>query len=222
MTFDEAPVNRELLSDKVYGLVRRAILDGRQAPGSRLVESEIARTLGVSQAPVRDAIKRLGHEGLITSIPRRGSYVTEVSDREFLISRELRATVEQLSAELVAGNEDADTAMLRNLATGIVAAADAGDLEEIRVRDIGFHRATVELANSPMLVRVWSIMEPGLISQHILSDPDFGGDWGVIARDHVHLVDLLDEGNPTAAGRAYYSHASGRGIFPPTRKLPKM
>ena len=71
MAFEGASVTQELLSDKVYGLVRRAILDGTQAPGSRLVESEIARSLGVSQAPVRDAIKRLGHEGLVTSLPRR-------------------------------------------------------------------------------------------------------------------------------------------------------
>src|ERR1700678_4172389 len=98
MAFEGASVTQELLSDKVYGLVRRAILDGTQAPGSRLVESEIARSLGVSQAPVRDAIKRLGHEGLVTSLPRRGSYVTELSEHEFAIGRELRAAVEQVGA----------------------------------------------------------------------------------------------------------------------------
>jgi len=216
MAFEGASVTQELLSDKVYGLVRRAILDGTQAPGSRLVESEIARSLGVSQAPVRDAIKRLGHEGLVTSLPRRGSYVTELSDHEFAIGRELRAAVERQGAEVVSADEHADTTALRDIADRMVSAAAAqGARAELRLLDMEFHRTAVELADSPLLMRVWSIMEPSLISQHVIGDPDFAGDWGAVAKDHVRLVDLLDAGEPKAAGKAFYVHAAGQGNFPP-------
>jgi DNA-binding GntR family transcriptional regulator len=214
MAFEGESVTQELLSDKVYGLVRRAILDGTQAPGSRLVESEIARSLGVSQAPVRDAIKRLSHEGLVTSRPRRGSYVTELSEHEFAIGRGLRATVEQVGAEVVARDASADTAGLRAIAERMVAAAAENDRAELRLLDVEFHRAAVELADSALLVRVWSIMEPSLISQHVIGDPDFAGDWGAVAHDHLRLVDLLDARDPEGAGKAFYIHAAGQGTFP--------
>jgi DNA-binding GntR family transcriptional regulator len=215
MAFEEASVTQELLSDKVYVLVRRAILDGTQAPGSRLVESEIARSLGVSQAPVRDAIKRLAHEGLVTSLPRRGSYVTELSADEFTIGRELRAKVEQIGAEMVAKDTEADTSRLRTVAENMVQAADADDRAELRLLDMQFHRTAVELAGNALIVRAWSVMEPSLISQHVIGDPNFTGDWGAVARDHVRLVDLLDANDPKGAGKAFYIHAIGQGQYPP-------
>ncbi|MFF1819629.1 GntR family transcriptional regulator [Kribbella sp. NPDC058245] len=214
MAFEDASVTQELLSDKVYGLVRKAILDGTQAPGSRLVESEIARSLGVSQAPVRDAIKRLAHEGMVTSLPRRGSYVTELSPEEFTIGRELRAAVEKLGAETVARLSGVDSSGLRAIAERMVDAATADDRAELRLLDMEFHRTAVELAGSPLLIRVWSIMEPTLISQHVIGDPAFTGDWDAVAQDHVRLVALLDAGNAAVAGQAFFVHAVGQGEFP--------
>jgi DNA-binding GntR family transcriptional regulator len=215
VAFEDASVTQELLSDKVYGLVRKGILDGSQAPGSRLVESEIARSLGVSQAPVRDAIKRLAHEGMVTSLPRRGSYVTELSPEEFTIGRELRAAVEKLGGETVARLSGVDTSGLRDVAEQMVIAAASDDRAELRLLDMRFHRTAVELAGSPLLVRVWSIMEPSLISQHVIGDPAFTGDWDAVAQDHVRLVDLLDAGDAAAAGQAFFVHAVGQGEFPP-------
>src|SRR5690606_40747212 len=86
-------ISRGLLSDQVYDLILASILDGSRAPGSRVVESEIARQLGISQAPVREAVKRLVHAGLVVSVARHGSYVTEISPREFAIARQMRATL---------------------------------------------------------------------------------------------------------------------------------
>ena len=215
MAFEDASVTQELLSDKVYGLVRKGILDGSQAPGSRLVESEIARTLGVSQAPVRDAIKRLVHEGMVISLPRRGNYVTELSPEEFAIGRELRAAVEQIGAQTVARLTGVDTSRLRAVAEQMVVAAAADDRAELRLLDMRFHRTAVELADSPLLMRVWSIMEPSLISQHVIGDPAFAGDWDAVAQDHVRLVELLDAGDASVAGQAFFVHAVGQGEFPP-------
>jgi DNA-binding GntR family transcriptional regulator len=214
MSLEQANLTQELLSDKVYGLVRRGILDGSQAPGARLVESEIARQLGVSQAPVRDAIKRLAHEGLVTSIPRRGSYVTELSSDEFVVGRGLRAAVERSGAELIVAAGGADVTGLRRIADQMVAAAARDDRAELRLLDMEFHRSAVELAGSPLLLRVWSIMEASLISQHVIGDPDFPGDWNAVAQEHVHLVDLLAGTDADAAGAAFYDHAIGRVEYP--------
>lgn len=214
MSLDEVNLTQELLSDKVYGLVRKAILDGSQEPGSRLVESEIARKLGVSQAPVRDAIKRLSHEGLVTSVPRRGSYVTELSSDEFVVGRGLRAAVERSAAELIVSKGDVDLAPLREIAERMVDAASRSERAELRLLDMQFHRSAVELAGSALLLRVWSIMEASLISQHVIGDPNFPGDWNAVAQEHVHLVALLGGSDADEAGSAFYDHAVGRVEYP--------
>ncbi|MGO4429640.1 GntR family transcriptional regulator, partial [Streptomyces sp. MCAF7] len=72
----DAPLPRQLLSDHVYARLRDWIVSGELVPGQRVVESEIARRMGTSQAPAREAIKRLAHEGLVNSLPRQGTYVT--------------------------------------------------------------------------------------------------------------------------------------------------
>ncbi|MDQ2662387.1 MAG: GntR family transcriptional regulator [Actinomycetota bacterium] len=204
-------LNQELLSDKVYEILRASILDGTRAPGSRIVESELARSLGVSQAPVRDAIKQLAHEGLVTSLPRRGSYVTELSPDEFVVGRKLRAVIEQVGAELVTRAGDADTTGLRDIATKMIEAAKREDRAQLRALDLAFHKTAVELARSSTLVRVWSIIEPNLLSQHVLANPEFSGDWNEIAQRHVVLVDLLEGGDPEAAAAAFHRHAMGAG-----------
>ena len=55
---------------------------------------------------------------------------------------------------------------------------------------------------------------PSLISQHVIGDPAFSGDWDAVARDHVRLVDLLDAGDAAVAGQAFFVHAVGQGEFP--------
>ena len=204
-------LGRELLSDKVYALLREAILDGTQAPGSRVVESDLARQYGISQAPVREAIKRLVHEGLVTSVPRSGSYVTEVSAEESDIARQVRATVEQQAAESVARHGDPGTLdRLREMAESIVEAARLGDVAVLRARDIQFHGAVVDACGSGVLRRVWVVMEPDLVRQRAISDPAFQGDWVAVAEDHVRLAELL-RADPAIAGRAFYQHAN-RGL----------
>src|SRR5438874_317808 len=78
----------ELLSDRVYEAIRGWILSGELAPGMRVVESEIARVLGTSQTPAREAVRRLAHEGLVTYRPRLGNFVTEISQVEAREARE--------------------------------------------------------------------------------------------------------------------------------------
>jgi DNA-binding GntR family transcriptional regulator len=202
-------LGRELLSDKVYALLREAILDGSQTPGSRVVESDLARQYGISQAPVREAIKRLVHEGLITSVARSGSYVTEVSAEESDIARRVRAIVEGQAAESVARQGDPEVLdRLGEMAESIVEAARRGDVAALRSRDVQFHRAVVDACGSVVLQRVWVVMEPDLVRQRAISDPAFKGDWVAVAEDHVRLADLL-RADPVVAGRAFEQHANG-------------
>lgn len=137
---------RQSLNDKVLGALREAILSGVFKPGDRLVEGRLAERFGVSRNPVREALKALGNEGLITIVPRRGAVVTELSESEAADVVELRAALEGFSARLAARRlePDAGEALARVLARGEEAAA-RGDIEELHQLNDQFHG---QLANA--------------------------------------------------------------------------
>ncbi|GGK93834.1 GntR family transcriptional regulator [Sphaerisporangium melleum] len=208
--FGEATLPRGLLSDHAYDLVRRSILDGRLQPGARIVESEIARQLGVSQAPVREAVKRLVHEGLVTSMPRRGSYVTQISAGEADDAREVRGLLEEAAAREAVQNFDATARReLEALVDGMREAAGGNDLAAFRGYDMAFHRRVVELSGNSYLPRLWGVMEPSLLSLRIVGDPGFTGSWAEMAEAHQNLVELLASGNRGRAAAGFLSHATG-------------
>lgn len=209
----EGALSRELLSDRVYILLRNAILGGAWAPGSRIVESEVARQLSVSQAPAREALKRLAYEGVVVSIPRRGTYVTEISESEAVIGRKLRGMIEELAAQQMAESDKPEYIdELRAIAVEMVAHADTEDRAELRLLDMRFHHTLVSLSGSALLERLWMTLEPSLMSQRVLSDPSFAGSWAAVAQDHVELVDILAAGDPAAAGEAFRDHATGQRL----------
>lgn len=143
---EAAPDEPQSLNDKVRESLRDAILEGRFKPGDRLVEGRLAEMFGVSRNPVREALKALNNEGLITIAPRRGAVVTELSDGEAADVVELRAALEGFSAKLAARRltPEAGEALAEVLAAG-EAAARRGDEEELhRLNDV-FHG---ELANA--------------------------------------------------------------------------
>lgn len=76
------PVEREALADQVASRLRDAIASGHMAPGDHVVESAIARDLGLSRAPVREAIRMLCQQGLMTQKPNRGFFVRQLNARE--------------------------------------------------------------------------------------------------------------------------------------------
>ncbi|MDR1824751.1 MAG: GntR family transcriptional regulator [Bifidobacteriaceae bacterium] len=206
----EIGINRRLLSDQVYDLVLTSILDGSRAPGSRVVESEIARQLGVSQAPVREAVKRLVHAGLLVSIPRNGSYVTEISPDEMGVSRELRGEIEAIGASIATGLvEQSDLAGLRDIVSQMATAIERDDWAAFRSLDVEFHRTVVGIAGVGILSRLWDTLELTLISQRAIGDPAYPGHRGSLVGWHQDLIDVLARGNPEKAADAFRQHARG-------------
>lgn len=205
-----ADLPRELLSDRIHEIIRSEILDGTRPPGSRVVESEIARGLDVSQAPVREAVKRLVHAGLVTSEPRRGSYVTEISQGEFAIARELRAALESIAARAAVENlTPVDIADLRDIVRQMKAALAESDSARFRSLDMQFHARALMIGNHAVLSRVWDAVEPVLVSQRAIGDPAYTGNKDVIVEWHEHLIATLESGEPEAAAQAFFDHASG-------------
>ncbi|MCL5110850.1 MAG: GntR family transcriptional regulator [Chloroflexi bacterium] len=147
------------VSQVVYEALKNAIIEQRLPSGSRLVESTIAGSFGVSTTPVREALTRLEREGLVSLLPRRGAVVTSFNAedvielgelREILESYATRRAVERLAPELVAD-------LRRLLAAGERVVA-SGDQRAYGPIDQEFHRLLVQAAGNRRLARTFAMM----------------------------------------------------------------
>ncbi|MYS87745.1 FCD domain-containing protein [Streptomyces sp. SID5474] len=204
------PVARRLLSDDVYDRVRARIVKGELAPGTRVVESVLARQLQVSQAPVREALKRLAHEGLVNHVPRRGNYVAEVPEAEASAAREVRAMIEEFAARGVATQRpDGLISELRGLVDGMREAAAAQDIAAFREADLAFHRAVCHASPNPFVGRMWTMMEASLRTLLVVSNPLWDGSWTAMSKAHDELIGTLASGDADRAAQAFHAHALG-------------
>src|SRR5512133_2025070 len=96
-------VQPAVLRDQVAGALRAAVSSGALRPGTRLVEAEIAARSGVSKAPVREALRLLEAEGLVVSMPHRGSFVVELSASDIREVFSVRSALERLAVGMLVG-----------------------------------------------------------------------------------------------------------------------
>ncbi|MFP5223671.1 MAG: GntR family transcriptional regulator, partial [Acidobacteriota bacterium] len=105
-----SPILHENLDDKIYASVRDMLVSGQFEPGSRIVQEDLAASLGVSRTPLINALKRLAQEGLLEWIPRRGIFVRQLDHAELISLFEVRERLEPLAAELAAPHVTPDEA----------------------------------------------------------------------------------------------------------------
>jgi DNA-binding GntR family transcriptional regulator len=204
-------LERGLLSDQIYSMIKGMIRDSTLRPGEQLVESQLAKQLGVSQSPVREALKRLTHDGLVQQVRHHGSFVADYSRDEAEQARVARVTLEELAGRFACGRLDAATTdELEALIGNMSASAALGDVTAFREFDFEFHRAVVVASGNSHLPRMWDIIEPSLRSLHVLSDPNFAGDWGRVADSHRDLLNALEGEDSNHAAELFRLHADGR------------
>src|SRR5579862_9217916 len=143
--------------------IRAAIHDGTLTGGTPLVERRIAEEMGISRAPVREALRQLEEEGLVVNIPFKGWYVTEVSPQAMAEIVSLRQALESFAAERATSlAKPADLQALRRLFGEMEQVAKRDAADELLELHLQFHRRFYELAGHELLLQVWTIMESQL------------------------------------------------------------
>lgn len=143
---------RESLTQVVSGQIRGRILDGTLKPGERLVEDRLSAELGVSRVPVREALRSLSAEGLVTLLPRRGATVVEVTPEDVAELVEVRALLEGLNAKLAAQRHDPEIiALLEETLVRGNDAASTGTAEELARLNAEFHERLAEASRNSVL-----------------------------------------------------------------------
>ena len=143
------------LSEVVTERIRGRILDGTLKPGERLVEDRLSAELGVSRVPVREALRGLSAEGLVTLLPRRGATVVEVTPESVAELVEVRALLEGLNARLAAQRHDPEiVAQLQETLARGNEAAKTGTAEEVARLNAEFHERLAEASRNSVLSEV--------------------------------------------------------------------
>ena len=140
------------LTELVVAALRERILGGSVPPGERLVEGRLSEELGVSRMPVREALRKLAAEGLVTIEPRRGATVTSFSGEQVRELVEVRATLEGLNAKLAAKRHDpAQIAQLERILEEGARLAESGDIAATTLMNQRFHDALGNIAANSVL-----------------------------------------------------------------------
>lgn len=149
------PVEVESTPSIIARKLRAAISTGGLAPGTQLGEAELARELGVSRGPLREAMQRLTQEGLLISIRNRGLFVVELTESDIRDIYVARAAVERAAAaEVLRHDPVRAAARLTTVTRRMARASERGDAAKVGDADLEFHEVLVEQARSPRLSRM--------------------------------------------------------------------
>lgn len=196
---------RSVLAEKVKDRLLQDILSGRYPSRYRIVETRVARELGTSQAPVREALRGLEALGVVEILPFRGARVRHPSRHELLEAYVVRAELEALGARLgVPRMTDADLAEIEALLEAMERAADGEDRHEVALADASFHARIIRLAGNVTLERVWQTLEPYSRTYITLVGPRADAHWS--AGLHPSIVAGLRARDPEAVEAALRDH----------------
>ena len=144
----------------VYDSLKAAILDGSLEPGSALVERRIAEETGVSRAPVREALRKLEEEGMVITIPYKGSYVTRVSPETMDEVLSLRRVLELFAAERALPRlGEPDLARMRGILADMEEAAASERADRLVELHSTFHGVLYQSAGHALLLQFWDLMD---------------------------------------------------------------
>lgn len=207
---DVSPV--ETLAERAHRVLRDRLVTLQIRPGQALRDEQIGAELSVGRTPVREALKRLESERLVTSYPRQGTFASEVNLQDLRRLGEVRQDLEPLAARLAAERATEDERKdLKTLSSTILAKAKrhkkTGRNEQLVHADLALHRALYTATHNPYLedtlnyygnlsTRIWCVFLADL--------PDMSAHVG----EHNEILDAICEGNGTAAGDLMLTHVT--------------
>ncbi|MEU7721192.1 GntR family transcriptional regulator [Streptomyces tibetensis] len=205
------PGREELsLAERAYRSIRDRLVMLEIRPGAPIHEEQLAQSLGVGRTPVREALKRLQYERLITTYPRRGTFATEVNITDLAHISEVRQELEPLAAaqaarRATAADREVLTTLRHELENADPARQDGTALMHL---DLQVHRAVYAAAHNPYLedtlvrhdnlaTRIWCLFLDRL--------PDMAGH----VEEHGPLIEAIVTGEPERAARLARGHVEG-------------
>ncbi|RIW28606.1 GntR family transcriptional regulator [Bacillus salacetis] len=206
-TMENAQKGRSLVSlkDEVKQKLRNDIIQNKLQPGDRIVETEVAKRLGISQVPVREALRGLEEEGLIQTIKYKGAFVTEINPVEMYHMFSLRAEIETNAIEAVLPSlTKKDFGELYDIVdkmkNGVKDYAVQSEL------DMEFHRTIIEWADINIYLRIWTMLNTHIRRYITILNPQVRILPEEVYQYHLDLVKILETKEIEKSKQAFKEH----------------
>jgi DNA-binding GntR family transcriptional regulator len=190
-------IQKEVLRDKIFDLLKGWILGGVLKPGEKIVELSLAKKLNVSRAPLREALLALSQQGFITIKPHHGAFVTQLSGRDIREIFELREVLEIHAAQKVRQTLSAESVeRLNESLHELETAARNRDVLQFAEADFNFHRTLWSLAGNMHLEKLLIDISTRFFGYEQIRDqstPSFRFD--EMYEEHRKMVNLVLEGS---------------------------
>jgi DNA-binding GntR family transcriptional regulator len=185
-------IHNKSLREHVLEMLHGAIVNGELKPGQALVEADLAGQLGVSRAPVREAINVLATKGLVEVVPYHGTTVKKLSRKDIQELYSVRSLMEGYAIQQVILSESTEQAIsnLRAVCHQMQQAADEGDLRAVNQIDRDFHDTLVAACGNDLLLSMWSTVSMRVRQVMSLRNRR-KGDLQAIARNHYEIVEII-------------------------------
>jgi DNA-binding GntR family transcriptional regulator len=200
------PLDSRTLWEQVRDRLREDILAGRLEPGTELSEVALARDLGVSRGPLREALGRIASEGLVTITPRRGAVVTQLSRQEFIDAYQVREALETLAVRLaVPLMSDAEIAHLRELCELMARAARDEEVRLFFDTNNRFHEALVRGSRNRKLHEIHRVLV-GQMVPYLPRSLELRGNLQQSVEEHEAILAAIDARDAERAAQLLAEH----------------
>ena len=209
-------ISHQHINEQIYELLLSKIVSQEFTPGQKLQSvEEIASALGVSRTPVKDAINRLAVEGLLTIVPRRGTFVADVTPEGLKELFDVRLMMELHAAELAIERiTDEDVARLEQLLLSCQQFVDGdhySDYESFLALDTDFHRSLFELAGNSLLLKLYEGINLHLqVVRAYQKAPRAATGASETQAEHAAIFSALKDGEARALQDALTVHITNR------------
>ena len=201
------------LRDVVFNTLRQAILTGDFLPGERLMEITLAKRLGVSRTPVREAIRKLELEGLVDMIPRKGAAVARITVSDLKDVLEVRCHLEEFAASIACDRiTEEEKAQLTVALKAFEQAIEDKDLRRIAQRDVEFHDVIFRATKNKRLLQIINNLREQIYRYRIEYIKDFGYH-ETLVKEHKEILDAIFSGNKEAAEKIMRTHIYNQEII---------
>ena len=204
--FPAPPLENRTLRQQVADHLREEILSSRLAPGDELGEVALARSLGISRGPLREALGQLAAEGLVTIVPRRGAVVKRLTRQEFIDAYQVREALESLAIKLAVPRLTVtERAELHRMCEHMERAAADGDTDGFFEINRQFHARLVHASGNTKLEEVHGqlVAQMGRLMKKSV---ELRGGTEQSAAEHRAILKAVDAGDPELAARLLEEH----------------
>lgn len=194
------------LRDVVFNTLREEILKGELRPGERLMEIHLAKKLGVSRTPIREAIRKLELEGLVAMIPRRGAQVAQITEKNLRDVLEVRKALDALAVELACERRTEE--QVRNLRKACDVFAEVTrtqDAVRIAQADVELHDSIIQASGNERLVQMVNNLSQQMYRYRLEYIKDVSQHKRLI-EEHELIYDCILRQDQAAGAKAISTH----------------